>query len=602
MMLTAALCAPPTVSVAEGSVRAMGFLPSPKGGIAARRVAATKTPALLRASAKSALPAQWDSRAQGWVSPVKNQGSVGTCWAFASYATLETQMLKAGSGEWDFSEKNMVNMHGWDMAPNDGGDYIVAAGYLLRWGGAVAETNDVYVRTLASWTPSPPLMPAVRVQHVVWTDPLDGTQERMNELKAAIMEYGAVATSLYWDSSRVSDAYGTLYGPYGQSHDHAVTFIGWDDGFPTNRFKVAPPGAGAWIIKNSWGRNNANEGFYYVSYHDATIGRLYSGAVFIPAGDGEDYDAVHGHDRLGCAYDVSQSYWFHAAVQYDLQAAVFTATWREQLAAVGVWTSVYPNPYEISIYTNVTRGAGSPIDNGVLACRQTGTLEHAGFATIPLDAPLELADGTSFSVVYRQTGTARSTCVNCTVTGLCSPVHARGNSFFGFSPESGDIETADWRDGVDEAVNVDVTDISWAACIKAYTRATSAASVDDAPGGSDDGTAYLADLAQTNATLFADTGETFGASARLVGTNGRSLWSSWLTGLDPSDPSDREFAASITFTNGVPCLGWTPDLGDRRTYTVWGRDSLGAGDAWRPVDKDDLGATSARFFKVSVSQ
>ena len=50
------------------------------------------------------LPSSWDSREHGWVTPVKDQSPWGTCWTFASYATLETQLLKSGRGEWDFSE------------------------------------------------------------------------------------------------------------------------------------------------------------------------------------------------------------------------------------------------------------------------------------------------------------------------------------------------------------------------------------------------------------------------------------------------------------------------------------------------------------------
>ena len=51
------------------------------------------------------VPASYDLRERDRVSTIYNQGYYGTCWAFAAYATLETQLLKAGKGEWDFSEK-----------------------------------------------------------------------------------------------------------------------------------------------------------------------------------------------------------------------------------------------------------------------------------------------------------------------------------------------------------------------------------------------------------------------------------------------------------------------------------------------------------------
>ena len=592
MVLASALCAS-SIDAAEGDLpRATGYRSLKKGTVAWRGGVAKKT-ALLRAS-KTALPSSWDSREWGWVSSVKHQGTVGSCWAFASYATLETQLLKAGKGEWDFSEKNMVNLHGWEYGPNVGGNYEMAAAYLLRWGGAVAETNDVYKMAMTVWTDSPPLVPTQHVQHVIWMEPLDGSQERIDALKAVVMEYGAVATSFRWNGDFSWN--GAYYYMGTNENNHAVSIVGWDDDYPVDKFRTAPPGPGAWLIKNSWGTSSGDEGFYRISYHDTSIGREGGNVVFIPAGEGEDYDAVRGYDQLGYCYDPAQTYPTNAAAQCRWQASVFTAAWNERLDAVGVWTTVSPTPYEISIYTNVTRGASTPTAGGVLACRQTGTLAHAGFTTVPLEAGVPLADGSSFAVVYRQTGEDISLCINCTIVDIAYPVHARGNSYFGRDVDG----VVEWVDGIDAASAVDELDVSWAACIKAYTRSTVCAAAGDAPGGADDGTAYLADLAATNAVLLAETARTFGASAGLVGLNGRSLWTSWLAGLDPSDSGNAELTVSISVLNGVPRLTWSPDLGDRRTYTIWGRATLDASEAWTQVGAETLGADANRFFRVSV--
>ena len=592
-LLAVSLCVPSLVAFADDSPRAMGYRPSPKG-VAARRVDSTQGARRLRTFSRTALPSRWDSCEHGWVSPVKNQGNVGACWAFAAYATLETQLLKAGKGEWDFSEKNMVNLHDWNLSPNEGGNNDVAASYLLRWGGAVLETNDAYKSAMSIWTSSPLLSPAVRVQHVIWTEELDGTQERMDALKAAIMEYGAVATSIRWIGEYVRND--TYYYRGSGENNHAVALVGWDDDYPTNNFQKSPPGPGAWIIKNSWGTSLGSNGFYRVSYHDMSLARGEPSAVFVPAGEGEDYDAIRGYDRLGYVYDPAQYYSTNAAAKCRWQASVFTATWNERLDAVGVWTTLSPMPYEILIYTNVTRGASSPTEGGTLACRQSGTLEHAGFTTVPLSAGVPLADGTSFAVVYHQTGDEISLCVDCTMLDYAYPVHAHGNSYFG-RDEGGTVE---WIDGMDADDAVDETDESWATCINAYTRSTVPARASDAPLGSDDGATYLSDLEPTNATLFADTAGTFGASVGLVGANGRSLWTSWLAGLDPSADENAEFTVSIDVSGGVPRLRWSPDLGDARAYTVWGRVTLDAADSWAQVDIDDIGTSQFRFFKVAV--
>ena len=139
------------------------------------------------------------------------------------------------------------------------------------------------------------------------------------------------------------------------------------------------------------------------------------------------------------------------------------------------------------------------------------------------------------------------------------------------------------------------------ACLKAYTRTTRTAE-DEGPALSDDGAAALGDLATTNAAAYAQFGESFGAFANLVGANGRTLWTSWLAGFDPSDPADSTLALFIDMANGWPSLSWSPDLGAARSYTIWGRDGLSPADMWRIVPPAELETTSARFFKVSVGQ
>ena len=67
----------------------------------------------MRATAEEPLPQRWDSREHGWITPVRNQGYVGACWAFAALASTEAHLLKWGQGSYDFSEKKMVNLNGY---------------------------------------------------------------------------------------------------------------------------------------------------------------------------------------------------------------------------------------------------------------------------------------------------------------------------------------------------------------------------------------------------------------------------------------------------------------------------------------------------------
>lgn len=598
--------------------RATGFRPSPRSETLRVREIGSPHRARLLQTSPEALPAKWDSRDVGWVSSIKDQAQIGSCWSFAAIATIETQLLKAGKGERDFSEKNMVNLAASPISFDDGGDYNLAAGYLLRWSGPVDETNDLYVGTTNQWivSPSPALISELHIQDIVRIPDLDGTVESRNAFKCAIANYGIVAATICWDFDCEKDE--TYYHGGTGSANHAITVVGWDDDYPTNKFKYTPPGNGAWLIKNSWGTRWGDKGCYWVSYYDATFG-LAENVVFLPPEDGDArYDVVHGHDCSGPGYDTSVN--GTPSFDCDLQAVVFTATWNERLAAVGIWTTLFPNPYEISVYTNVTRhtmsradevecynvetGDGylpestSPIEGGGLACTVTGTFSHSGFTTVPLENEISLEPGSSYAIVYRQTGSALSTVVSYVLPLRGVPPYGEvlfkpGNGYIGWTRAGGAIS---WADAYDAGLYAKDKD-GWALCIKAYTRHAVAAPRTDAPAATDDGMDMLLSTAMTNATLFADT-YSFEPLAGLVGANGRSLWASYLAGFDPTDPDDGEFTVGISMTNNVPYLEWKPNLGSR-TYTIYGTESLSSPN-WQPVE--DLADTNAKFFKVKVSR
>ena len=616
---TAALLAMGLFAYADGE-HATGFLPSPRTEtLHVREAMATRRSPLLKSSPESALPAKWDARDYGWVSSVKNQGQVGSCWAFAAIATIETQLLKSGMGERDFSERNMANMAASPYTYEDGGNDELAAGYLLRWSGPVDERNDPYTPTTNQWNAAakPTFRSELHIHDVVWIAPLDGTDASRDTLKRAITNYGAVATVLYMDQMNiVNDSH---YYDGNEGPDHAVTVVGWDDDFPTNKFKKAPPNNGAWLIKNSWGTDwGSAGGYFWVSYCDTQFGQYFNSAIFLPqaAGD-EGYDSVHGHNCNGLMYDTATE-GYPSFSNCDLQAVVFTAAWKERLAAVGFWTTLIPTPYEISVYTNVTRhttshvdevirfgsddaylpASASPLEGGALACTVSGSLTHAGYTTIPLGTEIPLEAGSSYAIVVRQTSSTVSIPVNCKLPLGDDPIYGNvkygpGNGYLGTTREGGEV---DWTDAYDTGIYANDND-GWALCIMAYTRNGADAPTTDEPGMADDGTSMLLEAAATNSTLFTDT-YSFEPMARLVGANGRSLWTSYVAGFDPSSPTGSEFVVSISITNNIPCIKWTPDLGEKRTYTIYGAESLSPLN-WQPVD--DLATTAAKFFRVSVS-
>ena len=55
------------------------------------------------------LPDSWDWRAQGMVTPVKDQGSCGSCWAFSSIEAIESAWMIAGNSEVIMSPQELVD-------------------------------------------------------------------------------------------------------------------------------------------------------------------------------------------------------------------------------------------------------------------------------------------------------------------------------------------------------------------------------------------------------------------------------------------------------------------------------------------------------------
>ena len=101
-------------------------------------------------------------------------------------------------------------------------------------------------------------------------------------IKEAVLQNGSVQSSLYADEAILYADQSTMYyaadtcayyydGPVQYNHD--VLIIGWDDTYSRDNFAITPPGDGAFICQNSWGETFGEQGFFYVSYYDTTIGQ-----------------------------------------------------------------------------------------------------------------------------------------------------------------------------------------------------------------------------------------------------------------------------------------------------------------------------------------
>jgi len=363
-------------------------------------------------------PSSYDLRDVGpshdnYVTPVKNQGSCGSCWVFATYASLESSILVEGGSTRDLSENHLKNYHGFDYGPCDGGHSYMSEAYLSRWSGPVDESDDPYHDY--DDRPSPGGAAQYYVRESLWFD----TDQ---EMKDAIMTYGALYTGMYIDN----DYYNPIDYTYwydGGDFNHAVTIVGWDDNQVVTGGGSSPGGTttGAWLIKNSWGTSWGNNGYFWIAYAD-TMGANW-GVSFNDAVDPSTFGTVYRHDEFGDVAELNTPYGFNA----------FVATADEDLTAIQFWTQADNASYDIRVYDTYSGGSLS----GQLAS-VTGTCTYAGYHTADLPSPVALTTSDDFFVYLGITnGGPYPLAIDYAYSGYSSASTANpGESYYSFDGTS----------------------------------------------------------------------------------------------------------------------------------------------------------------------
>ena len=240
--------------------------------------------------------------------------------------------------------------------------------------------------------------------------------------------------------------------------DHAVTIVGWDDGYSRENFRhtvyqrktddsgkwiqnkdgsyvldtdtdgnpikdtaatalSVPDGDGAWIVKNSWGSETDRmiddlgyisgngtygirdsegraTGYFYLSYYDKTIEHPET-MEFSTDLLGESSDFdVLQHDYMA----TSGSFYTEPATSSVTSTAnVFTAPEDITVQAVSTRTAEANQRVTFAIY-QMNDGATDPTD-GTLLCRTSKNFQLAGFHRMSLESPLTVRAGKKISVV-----------------------------------------------------------------------------------------------------------------------------------------------------------------------------------------------------------
>ena len=197
------------------------------------------------------LPSSVDWRTRGVVTPVKNQGECGSCWAFSATGSMEGQhALKTGKLV-SFSESQIVDCDTHD-AGCAGGWMDRAFQYVISNHGIETEKDYPYIDQFANCTSN-------KTENVATFSGYHDVTGGEAGLMKAVATVGPISVAI--DASQ-SDFHFYKDGVYYNADcsttllDHAVLVVGY--GTTTN-------GTDYWIVKNSWAETWGNKGYIWMA-------------------------------------------------------------------------------------------------------------------------------------------------------------------------------------------------------------------------------------------------------------------------------------------------------------------------------------------------
>ena len=358
---------------------------------------------------------------------IKNQNPTNTCWAFASIASLESNLAlqdyKYGRNKtiYDFSERHMdyatsreflnnqINEFGFNRSAGTATVSGVPIAYLTNGLGAISEEempfemnsdfinlSEIQNKDVITQVNDIIIFPSYSAED-------DKTQIKQ-QMKEHIMNYGALTANIHSPSIYMNDVYNaetaalycnnsTLY-----KINHAVAVVGWNDEYEVENFVEGnrPINKGAWIVKNSYGSAFGDEGFIYISYEDVNIYDELTG--IISAQSEIEYENIYQYDEFGgfLKYKNNKTSKLYLATEFDKKT-----TGKEYLTQVSINA---PETYTCKVYVN-PNGTSKEIANLQQVELKTGETEtfEAGYHTIEFLNPVKI-NGESFVVVLEIEG------------------------------------------------------------------------------------------------------------------------------------------------------------------------------------------------------
>lgn len=220
-----------------------------------------------------------DWRTLGGVSPVKDQGQCGSCWAFSATQAAETGYWKATGNLKILAPQQTTSCDTVDWGCN-GGDTPSAYSYMRQAGGIDREKDYPYTSGTTMETGTCKVKPsefAVKVGDTTMiSQGASGESDMMKEIHDSPMSICVDAEPWQFYMGGVVDS-----STCGTQLDHCVHLVGYKGGDDNY-----------WIVKNSWNTNWGEDGYIYVRQGENACGVAME-ATIVDAGDESTRESLY---------------------------------------------------------------------------------------------------------------------------------------------------------------------------------------------------------------------------------------------------------------------------------------------------------------------
>lgn len=356
-------------------------------------------------------PGTYNANEEGFVTDVKNQRNTSLCWAFSLASNLETSLLTRGQKYYDLSEEQLAYF--WanrvndplGNTPNDKitrtqsnyhgtGNGRVASFFLSTWSGMTTEEKVPFQSSAVTWPDSLAYDTSAYMEDAIFS------QYTVERTKQLLMEYNSVSAMIYMLDNYYYPDTASYSCPQSGLVNHAVTIVGWDDTYSKENFPSASGvnNDGAWIVKNSYGKNWGKNGYFYLSYEDKSITNLVSNtAATTPAyPNNYFYDGAAAGTVTFPSKTINNGYYV---------SNIFKATAGngkdEELGEIVTAIPQDNTDFQIQVYTDLKNTSDPTSGTPAYAEPVDYTQPLAGIHTIHLNTPVKIPQGTFYSVVIR---------------------------------------------------------------------------------------------------------------------------------------------------------------------------------------------------------